>query len=177
MHTCGLTNGVPVELCPPLQRLQDEHAPLRSGMNGFRELAEAILQGDRDSELEAALTDLHQQVESFVNLLEPHSDMEEGILFPMMAKYIGRDTGPIAVMDYEHDQAKKNLRAFLQGAEAWKESKAAPTKELAEELARYAVEAQSILTDHFMKEENVLFPMAMQLLSDEEKRELDEKLV
>lgn len=34
------------------------------------------------------------------------------------------------------------------------------------------VEAHHILDEHFMKEENVLFPMAERLLSDGEKEEL-----
>jgi regulator of cell morphogenesis and NO signaling len=45
------------------------------------------------------------------------------------------------------------------------------------ELASYVINAYSILTEHFMKEENVLFPMAERLLSDEEKEELAQKLL
>ncbi|MEW9033949.1 MAG: hemerythrin domain-containing protein [Planifilum fimeticola] len=36
--------------------------------------------------------------------------------------------------------------------------------------------AVQILTDHFMKEENVLFPMAERILSDAEKEELLERI-
>ncbi|WP_257985059.1 hemerythrin domain-containing protein [Bacillus sp. T33-2] len=45
-------------------------------------------------------------VEKFLSDLEPHSEREEGVLFEMMASYIGRESGPIAVMEYEHDQVK-----------------------------------------------------------------------
>ncbi|MGG3962635.1 hemerythrin domain-containing protein, partial [Geobacillus stearothermophilus] len=39
-------------------------------------------------------------------------------------------------------------------------------------LAGAVIEAYHILDEHFMKEENVLFPMAERLLSDAEKEEL-----
>jgi regulator of cell morphogenesis and NO signaling len=51
------------------------------------------------------------------------------------------------------------------------------SSQAAVELASYVINAYSILTEHFMKEENVLFPMAERLLSDEEKEELAQKLL
>jgi iron-sulfur cluster repair protein YtfE (RIC family) len=36
----------------------------------------------------------------------------------------------------------------------------------------HALQAHAVLTDHFMKKENVLFPMAENMLSAEEKEEL-----
>ncbi|AMQ22548.1 hypothetical protein A0V43_06455 [Geobacillus sp. JS12] len=125
-------------------------------------------------ENEDLLRELEEEVErrwtkSFVAVLDPHSEREEGVLFPMMAKYIGRTTGPIAVMEYEHEQAKARLAMFLEKTAQLPEN---IDKGQALTLAGAVIEAHHILDEHFMKEENVLFPMAERLLSDGEKEEL-----
>ena len=44
--------------------------------------------------------------------------------------------------------------------------------EVMKELTQLVKSAYHILTEHFSKEENVLFPMAERMLSDDEKKEL-----
>lgn len=174
MHQCGSHfMNASVTLCAPLQQLKDEHPSLREQMDSFRQDAEAIGTGAGTADWRGKLAELSGKVAVFVSELEPHSDKEEGALFPMMAKYIGRETGPIAVMEYEHAEAKRNLRLF---AEAMNGLSGQVDADKARQIARYAIEAQTILSDHFMKEENVLFPMAEQLFSEEEKRELERRM-
>jgi regulator of cell morphogenesis and NO signaling len=91
----------------------------------------------------------------------------------MMAQYIGRTSGPIAVMEYEHEQAKQRIASFLTKTEELPET---VDRESAMELANMVIQAYHILSEHFMKEENVLFPMAERLFSEEEKEELSEKI-
>ncbi|KIL41697.1 hemerythrin [Gordoniibacillus kamchatkensis] len=156
-------------LCEPLAGLKREHAPLREQMDAFAEEARR-LGSDRDqADWSSQLAELMHKVEAFVRGLDPHSEREEGTLFPLMANYIGRQVGPIAVMEYEHDQAKQNLKTFMEttGRETGPVDAAR-----AKEIAEYALKAHAILTDHFMKEENVLFPMAENMLSAEEKAQL-----
>ncbi len=157
----GTTQG---ELSEGLARLKSEHPPLRAQMEGLYDLTQKI---NQENEIEENFNKLIQKVIEFKNDLEPHSEREEGVLFPMMGVYIGTTSGPIAVMEYEHDQAKTNIAAFLDQAEAG-ESSPQEKKKLAELIQN----AYFILTDHFSKEENVLFPMAERMLSDEEKAEL-----
>lgn len=175
-HACAshMMNGENVELCEPLARLKEEHGPLREQMNEFARLAREIGTDAEAADWQRPLAELRGKVQTFVNHLDPHSGLEEGVLFPLMARYIGRESGPIAVMEYEHDQAKANLGKFL--AEAAESGDGPVSTELAGQLAAYAIAAHSILTDHFMKEENVLFPMAQNLLTDEDKAYLAEKM-
>lgn len=153
-------------LCQALQQLKNEHGPLRKQMDEFYVKAKQVISLEESTCVQEGMRELRRLVVAFERELGPHSEREEGILFPAMVKYIGRETGPIAVMEYEHDQAKKNIASFIES-----------TEELAEDMdyrsiANYATQAYLILTDHFMKEECVLFPMAQQFLSDEEKEEL-----
>jgi len=162
-----------IEFCSPLRQLKEEHGPLREQMDAFREMAVAIGQEEGREDWSKALFELRDKVERFVKELDVHSRREEDVLFEMMAKHIGREVGPIAVMEYEHDTAKGLLKQFLQAARA---VDGVIEREQAIRIADDAISAAAILSQHFLKEEQVLFPMAEQLLSTEEKRTLQEEI-
>jgi|GEM_PF-265894 len=174
-HFCGgmmwgnEEKGKQTTLCKPLAQLKREHEPLRDKMNAFVRDAAEIGVSQEISDWSGQLAALKQKVVAFSRELDPHSEREEGALFPLMAKYIGRQMGPIAVMEYEHEQAKQNLTTFIEAVEQIEEPVNAGR---AKEIVSYALQAHAILSDHFMKEENVLFPMAENLLNAEEKEEL-----
>ncbi|WP_332696082.1 hemerythrin domain-containing protein [Halalkalibacter lacteus] len=172
---CGMIGNETSELCSPLKQLKSEHGPLRKQMEELYEYAGSIGIGKSrvTTEWKTQLLELREKVIQFTNHLEPHSEMEEGILFPLMANYIGRDIGPIAVMEYEHDQAKSNLNTFLDMTSTVKDNL---TRLEAEKIAVFVSNAYLILSEHFMKEETVLFPLAEQTLSTEEKEELRERI-
>jgi regulator of cell morphogenesis and NO signaling len=161
--------GMPqAELSKGLKQLKSEHPPLLNQLEEMYDLTKKI---DRELEIETNFTALVTKVKEFKAALDPHSEREEGILFPMMGVYIGTTSGPIAVMEYEHDQAKSNIGAFLVKAEG--ELDSIEEKKKAAELIQNAC---FILTEHFSKEENVLFPMAERMLTDNEKEELFRKI-
>ncbi|NGQ93958.1 hemerythrin domain-containing protein [Brevibacillus sp. SYP-B805] len=162
-----------VTLCEPLAQLKREHGPLREQMDAFAGMAADIGMDQEKTDWSRQLAELKEKVDAFARELDPHSEREEGTLFPLMAKYIGRQMGPIAVMEYEHELAKQNLKTFGEAVAQVKEPVDAAR---AKEIASYALQAYAVLTDHFMKEENVLFPMAENMLSAEEKEELSRAL-
>jgi len=151
-----------------LTRLKGEHPALIAQMEEMYNLTQKI---DQEINVEDSFNELIIKVKGFKGDLDPHSEREEGVLFPMMGAYIGTTSGPIAVMEYEHNQAKSNIGAFLDKAEVG-ESTTVDKKNLAELVQN----SYFILTDHFNKEENVLFPMAERMLSDDEKTELLRKI-
>lgn len=162
-------SGMPtVEMCAGLKQLKDEHILL------LKELDDLFLLTEKVRKEEAVLEHfelLIKKVIEFKLLLDPHSEREEGVLFPMMGVYIGTTSGPIAVMEYDHEQAKGALRLFLEGAD-----KALAEPSEMQKLSGVVQTAYHILTDHFAKEENVLFPMAERMFSDEEKEEFYRKI-
>ena len=156
------------ELSEGLKQLKSEHPPLLAQLEELYSLTQKI---DQEIELEENFNKLITKVKEFKAALDPHSEREEGVLFPMMGVYIGTTSGPIAVMEYEHDQAKANISAFLEKS-ITAPSESGEMKTTAELIQN----AYFILTDHFAKEENVLFPMAERMLTDEEKIELYGKI-
>jgi hemerythrin-like domain-containing protein len=90
-----------------------------------------------------------------------HHKKEEGVLFPAMeAAGIPAEGGPIAVMLSEHEEGRRLIASMRAGAERLQggdESARAPVVESA--LAYVA-----LLRQHISKEDNILFPMADQVL-------------
>ena len=161
--------GAEAALSEPLAQLKREHGPLREMMDAFAREAAVIGKSDQLTDWRHPLAALKEKVDAFVRELDPHSEREEGQLFPLMAKYIGRQAGPIAVMEYEHEQAKQNLETFRKEVD---QIKGPLNAARAKEVATFALQAHEVLTAHFMKEENVLFPMAERMLSAKEKETL-----
>ncbi|CAM3483126.1 hemerythrin domain-containing protein [Cytobacillus oceanisediminis] len=160
-------NG-PVILSKGLKQLKEEHPPL---LNMLEELLQLSLKIEEVPD-KGLFKELIVKVQTFTQELEPHSEREEGVLFRMMEQYLGKGTGPIAVMEYEHDQAKGYIKAYMAAAEK--------CENLTEQEMAYNAglikNAYYTLTQHFAKEENVLFPMAENLLSEEEKEELYKRI-
>lgn len=94
-------------------------------------------------------------------LLLTHARVEEELLFPRLQPHVGQ-MGPISVMLAEHQRIDTLLKA------ARDENNLASLKNLAGHLIELA-------SNHFRKEESVLFGMAQQYLGDELLAELGEQ--
>jgi len=84
--------------------------------------------------------------------LHPHATLEDELLFDEVEPHLGSAGGPLAVMRAEHEEVKATLDALLEG-------RADPAP-----LVRRLVE---VARAHFAKEEQILFPLAEDLLSAE----------
>ncbi|CAM3683196.1 hemerythrin domain-containing protein [Mesobacillus zeae] len=157
------------QLSKGLEQLKNEHPPLLSLIDGLMDRTLTIVR-NCNAEL---FKELRSAVLEFLSELEPHSTREETVLFDMMAAYIGREMGPIAVMEYEHDRAKSLIGTFVENTKSGIEGY--PEEEMLSDCALIR-EACDTLIDHFAKEESILFPMAERLLNGEEKAELLERI-
>lgn len=100
-----------------------------------------------------------------------HHRKEEGVLFPaMQAAGIPAEHGPIGVMLSEHDQARKLTAAMRTAAGRLGDG----DPEAAAIVARNALEYVVLLRAHISKEDNVLFPMADQVINGDARREVSE---
>lgn len=162
--------GGSVTLSEGLQILINEHIPLRSNLETLSSLCKKV---EAVEEKEAIFNQLLQEVKDFNENLSRHSAREEDYLFKMMEKYLGKSGGPIAVMEYEHERAHGFINEFLKNTE---ENSTQANDDMIKnaELIDNAVET---LLEHFSKEEQVLYPMAERMFTDEEKELLKEKVI
>jgi len=97
-----------------------------------------------------------------------HHSKEEKLLFgKMMARGMSGETGPIAVMLREHEDGRAHVRrmAELSGKRL--------DRRVRKELIEHARGYVELLSAHIHKEDDILYPMADQLLSEADQRELE----
>ncbi|RKY52673.1 MAG: DUF438 domain-containing protein, partial [Candidatus Neomarinimicrobiota bacterium] len=137
------------DISHPVRILMDEHEKLR----GFAaELKKMIESGEMDRERLNALIDFFKESET-------HYLREENALFPLLEKH--GITQPPAIMWTEHDKIRKLKKNLYMIAER-KEYK------ISEELKITSIQLFELLSSHFYKENNILFPTALKVISEDE---------
>lgn len=100
-----------------------------------------------------------------------HHKKEEGVLFQSMsAQGVPVQGGPIGVMLSEHEQGRIYTRAMRQAAERL----AAGDTQASEEVSRNALGYVALLRQHIFKENNILFPMANQVIPADQQEKVAE---
>lgn len=147
----------------PVQMLVDEHEVILSALDAVEAVA-----GQRSSVFPA---DFYAQAADFFATFADrcHHAKEETLLFPrLQARGIPRQGGPIGVMLADHDAGRGHLaavRAALPAARAGDQQ--------AVETARQAfLNFAELLRDHIAKENQVLFMLADQVMTAQDKEEL-----
>ena len=147
--------------------LKNEHQGIELMLRVLKAIARKFGQGEPIDK--AQLDDIIEFLAVFVD--KCHHGKEEEFLFPALeAAGVQRDGGPIGVMLSEHEQGRK-LVAEIKGAVARYTSggkSAAPDSQTA--IADYV----ALLTQHIVKENTVLFPMADAKLTPKQDDELFE---
>ena len=107
------------------------------------------------------------QIAEWIRESESHYLREENALFPFLEKHGIKQ--PPAIMWMEHDQIrplKKEVRALVETYLS------APGRDAALALASKAAELHNLLDGHFYKENNILFPAALEVLEAAEWTEI-----
>jgi hemerythrin-like domain-containing protein len=98
-----------------------------------------------------------------------HHGKEEERLFPLMeARGLSPNEGPTAVMRVEHAQGRRHIDAMNGAIDAAARGDAAALERFVGQARAYVV----LLREHIEKEDHCLFPMAEQVLSEEDHRRL-----
>jgi hemerythrin-like domain-containing protein len=102
-------------------------------------------------------------LQAFVDTL--HHGKEEDILFAHMCEAgMPRDAGPIGVMLHEHQVGRGHVKKLVELTDG---SGPLTDKQL-DELREHATQYAALLSRHIIKENNVLYPMATQMLASTE---------
>lgn len=115
-----------------------------------------------------------RHLESVVDFIRTFADRchhakEEDLLFAAMAvKGMPREGGPIGVMLREHEIGRKHVRTMEDGIALLRQGDQSGVRQFVAGSTAYA----GLLFQHIDKEDNILYPMADQLLSAEEQRQL-----
>lgn len=94
--------------------------------------------------------------------LASHAQLEDDLLFVPLEGPLGPNGGPLAVMRMEHKEVEGTLERLAHVEDI-------------EEAEALAARLVAIAHEHFEKEEQVLFPLAEELLGEDELRSLGEQ--
>lgn len=98
-----------------------------------------------------------------------HHGKEEDILFKVMGENgFGIEGGPITVMLDEHNTGRGYTRALSEGIDKYASGDDNARKEIAENARNYT----RLLATHIMKEDNILYTMADNILPKNQQEEL-----
>ncbi|MBI3165852.1 MAG: hemerythrin domain-containing protein [Chloroflexi bacterium] len=98
---------------------------------------------------------LQHRIAAFASALESHASIEDELLFIALEPHLGAQGGPLAVMRMEHAQIT-DLLGQIESAASLEEGRA------------LAAQMIQVTRGHFQKEEQILFRMARQFLSEEQ---------
>jgi hemerythrin-like domain-containing protein len=96
-----------------------------------------------------------------------HHAKEEGGLFEAMSRNgMPSHGGPIGVMLHEHTRARELTAGLGAAADRWSAGDSSAVDTVVDHARAYA----ELLTQHIFKEDNILFPMAAQVIAPEERQ-------
>ena len=98
---------------------------------------------------------------------ESHYLREENVLFPYLEKH--GITQPPSIMWMEHDKIREMKKSIYEELENYHETR---TKTFARKLEESAIGLVEMLSNHFYKENNVLFPTALKVIEKDEWKDI-----
>ncbi len=153
----------------PIEELIAEH---REVIGELEVLELHLRQLEKKTALDKADTEkLKAWLEIFEKHIHLHIDKEDNVLFTALEKYIPRQGGPLAVMEMEHRGVEQHIEKFQQGIKEGIELKPGTLNEFCEN----GFGMIDLLQAHLGKEEQILFPMANQMLSEDEKKTIHDR--
>lgn len=172
----------------PIDQLLEEHATIMEKVEGLRRALHALHQRGEPA-LPDALPSFRAVATMMGTQLLQHARKEDEVLFPALEAVWGRREGaPTAIMRMEHSMIHHRASQFrdtLALLEAQHPDIVKRTAELQavvsgdpdlESLRRLGTEITQLLDLHFGKEEDILFPMAREILTPAALNEIAEKM-
>lgn len=156
----------------PIYILKKEHEIILKLSEELNSLAAKVRQGEEKSRIADEVRQTKRIAEDMLDA-EKHYLREENVLFPLLEKHGIKE--PPAVMWTEHNQIrkeKKDLHGLLNQFDSM------AFKDFSGQLGEAARSLANSLSSHFYKENNILFPAALKVVTAEEwadaRRDFDE---
>ncbi|SJZ58695.1 DUF438 domain-containing protein [Porphyromonas cangingivalis] len=166
LHTAVLDGSIdlegakPVPAGHPVDTFKKENSAIRLQIKDFYALVEAV-KGISDNQVPGYLMQLRTILNNFWDV-DKHYKRKEYLLFPYLEKH--HITGPPKVLWGKHDETRAQLKASVEVLKAGISTADAFRDALTSTIAP----AVEMIEGMIMKEEEILFPMSMDVLSDEE---------
>ena len=145
----------------PVHTFRKENHAIERVVQGIRPILEQILDMDQGASLEDKLKDWQSQHQQLLEIAK-HYSRKENILFAYLEKH--GVSGPPKVMWAIQDDIRAQLKQISQALS----HPLAENKDLTELIQSTALPALKAIEDLIYKEENIMFPMSMETLTEGE---------
>jgi DUF438 domain-containing protein len=145
----------------PVDTFKKENLELEKVINELEQLFDKV-KGIKDVEVRPWLTKVHTQLNNLMDV-DKHYKRKEYLLFPFLEKY--EITGPPKVMWGKHDEIRTLLKASIEAVSSKGNVSPDEAATLTELILLPAVKG---LSDMISKEEEILLPMSMDKLTDDD---------
>lgn len=167
-HTPVAESARPTELAAVLERMEAEHAELSDELEKWSQTAKDFAEGAGEISLLRTISRLRERTSIFMARLEAHLKRGRSELFPLVGVYAGTDLAPsmnpsLWGLDKNYELASRYVQSFQRESE---EAGSFLNLEIAQELLSHLQQAALILRDYLAMEQNLLFPLAEDLLTD-----------
>jgi len=156
----------------PISILMEEHKIMLQLAEKLETIANKVQQGSDMNYVGDEIHQLEHIAKDFQDS-EKHYLREENVLFPILEKH--GITEPPSIMWTEHNQIrekKKELHNLIKNHDA------VEFRDFKEQLGEIAGASKNLLSSHFFKENNILFPTALRVITNDEwkdiRKEFDE---
>jgi hemerythrin-like domain-containing protein len=152
----------------PTEDLIHEHKAIKIMLGIMTRIAENI-----QSDINFDIKDIGQIVDFLKTFADKcHHGKEETALFPaLVLAGIPNENGPIGVMLHEHTIGRGFIKEISDAVEKYNTDPKLSKQVISKGLINYV----NLLQNHIQKEENVLFPMANRVLTDQKQNEIFEQ--
>jgi hemerythrin-like domain-containing protein len=149
----------------PTDILMTEHRIIEQVLNCLEKIAKTAATGAPLDRQDA--TDAVAFFRTFAD--KCHHGKEEAHLFPALEEHgFPHDGGPVGMMLYEHDLGRGHVRGLAEAIDGAANGDAQARKQFVEHALGYL----NLLRQHIQKEDNILFMMANQALSEADQKKL-----
>jgi PAS domain S-box-containing protein len=153
----------------PISILMEEHKILTQRAERLQTLTDMVEEACDIVYVGDVLKEIQQIAKKFQEA-EKHYLREENVLFPVLEKH--GITEPPAIMWMEHNQIREKKKQLADLAEKWNTMTFFDFKK---KLVETAKPLSSLLPNHYFKENNILFPAALQTIQEGEWQDIREE--
>jgi uncharacterized protein len=155
------SSAKPIPPGHPVDTLKNENRALEKLIDEIEQLFVQVV-NLKDQEVKPWLLMVHDKLNSLMDI-DKHYKRKEYLIFPFLEKY--GITGPPKVMWGKHDEVRDLLRTAIEAVSTSGDISASEVQIITELVLQKAVNA---IPEMIMKEEEILFPMCMDKLTDED---------
>lgn len=150
----------------PVAILVSEHKIILKNLDDLQRIIDILVMAKSFDDIEHEIRRMVEIADLLLNT-ESHHQREEQVLFPLLEKH--GVTGPPRIMKIEHEELRARKRRLAQIVKSPRSMELADFIKGVQDAGGYLT---ANLRGHIFKEDNILYPTALEILGDKEWREV-----